>query len=463
MRYQKINLCICTGLIACFFSQIAAPWQSHFLVTYVALQNTPLISKNPTIPAETLSQFLDAESDGLLDFFNSVDKTFDKSENVLPLLPNDLRFNGKSDPQHRPLLQQFTDRLRINPERNYDILFVEYAVGDVHRINNPLEPGNVILPSLLSIEPISSPPFERLNSGELLSPFEIITSAVDEPDFGMDINLWENDKSKTDKNDFRSRYHLGEGPFFSQASTASPVTSQGAFHLGYFNEYFGVNWFRPSLGENTYPEYRIHYFLALSDYAFKHNHPYWGFHFLGWALHYTQDLSQPYHTKVAPGWQIPLHTGVRLAFIPGRVKNNSTNKHFALENYQYYFMVNHIKDSQSPLLTALSYTGWDDDTPYYELYPRQIIARESYNEADKTDDLLESAFSQVINGKFTDDPAKLKFDSNNVNLYSQVSQGDNNVRALNNELVTLFEAVGHHTRKIIGDMYTKNVQNWPTG
>jgi asparagine synthase (glutamine-hydrolysing) len=38
------------------------------------------------------------------------------------------------------------------------------------------------------------------------------------------------------------------------------------------------------------------------SFAFKTGHPYWGYRFLGWGLHYVGDLSQPFHSRVLPNY-----------------------------------------------------------------------------------------------------------------------------------------------------------------
>ena len=51
----------------------------------------------------------------------------------------------------------------------------------------------------------------------------------------------------------------------------------------------------------THVEYRVRQYMTLARFAFAQGHPYWGYRFLGWGLHYLQDLSQPYHASILPG------------------------------------------------------------------------------------------------------------------------------------------------------------------
>jgi ABC-type multidrug transport system fused ATPase/permease subunit len=43
---------------------------------------------------------------------------------------------------------------------------------------------------------------------------------------------------------------------------------------------------------------RVYQFSTLASLAFRTDHPYWGWRFAGIALHYVQDLTQPYHANL---------------------------------------------------------------------------------------------------------------------------------------------------------------------
>lgn len=130
-----------------------------------------------------------------------------------------------------------------------------------------------------------------LKDGDSLSSFEVLCSACDEPDYGYDQHLWQESADKEDPSGF------GIQPFGnSQLSYAT----QGPFHMGFFHESWIINKLAPSFTK-TYVEYRIKQCIELSKFAFRHKHNYWGWRFLGWGLHYVQDLCQPYHASMLPG------------------------------------------------------------------------------------------------------------------------------------------------------------------
>jgi hypothetical protein len=47
--------------------------------------------------------------------------------------------------------------------------------------------------------------------------------------------------------------------------------------------------------------YRAAFYARLAQGAFKTGHPYWGYRFLAWSIHYIQDVTQPWHTVLVPG------------------------------------------------------------------------------------------------------------------------------------------------------------------
>jgi hypothetical protein len=88
------------------------------------------------------------------------------------------------------------------------------------------------------------------------------------------------------------------------------------------------------------PEYRIHLWDSLAALALRTGHPYWGWRFAGWAMHYLQDLTQPYHARVLPGVGVAGMLWINTLDLAGihRPKADAialvTNRHLALENYQ---------------------------------------------------------------------------------------------------------------------------------
>ena len=90
---------------------------------------------------------------------------------------------------------------------------------------------------------------------------------------------------------------FGEQPFGDKRFEYS---SQAPFHMGFYHE-ASIVYAAGGFIKRTLPEYRMNQFLTLARFAFKTGHPYWGYRFAGWGLHFVQDLTQPYHTTLLPG------------------------------------------------------------------------------------------------------------------------------------------------------------------
>ncbi|ARI66601.1 hypothetical protein [Coxiella burnetii] len=261
-------------------------WDGHFSLSYVALKNMPEIAHKATIPAETLTAFLQKERLGLVKLLRENEIWSQQNIPYYPPVPHDLVFKGDDS---KPLKMQFVEAIRINPNLKFP-LFVQYPPGEKHRIQgHPLVKRDVMLPLVTKAGwvYVPNPPLEGLSPGEKVSPLEIITSASDEPDYGMDTDLWENNPSWFAKED-----HWGKQPF---GDPGLLLSSQAPFHMAFYYESPLIYKVAPFL-KYSYLEYRLHLYRVLSQYAFQTGHPYWGYRFLGWSIHYAQDLTQPYHS-----------------------------------------------------------------------------------------------------------------------------------------------------------------------
>lgn len=139
---------------------------------------------------------------------------------------------------------------------------------------------------------------ERLD--RVTSARDILIDYSDEPDWGMDQNL-----------------ELG----FSQKLMGG---SQGYRHMYYRGGSFHFP--KIILPQGEAPN-RVKHFYELAKNAFYEGDLYWGFRFLARALHYIQDLAQPYHTtQTSPSFvDFP-------ALLEGTIQTTK-NYHFAFESY----------------------------------------------------------------------------------------------------------------------------------
>jgi len=81
------------------------------------------------------------------------------------------------------------------------------------------------------------------------------------------------------------------------------------------------------------------YFVDMSKQAFSKGDEYWGYRFLSYALHYMEDLFQPYHETPGTFWE------VMRSLFDKRRKNLLNNAHYAYDNY-LLFLIHYSKHSE---------------------------------------------------------------------------------------------------------------------
>lgn len=114
--------------------------------------------------------------------------------------------------------------------------------------------------------------------GQLTSPLEVLSVYSDEPDWLMDDGV---------EHLVRAAPSLGEAK-----GTATRVFRHFWYH-----------------GDPTVPkdvrsaqelDKRVRLFIRLSRTAFRLAEPYWGYRFMANAIHYLQDITQPFHVRLLP-------------------------------------------------------------------------------------------------------------------------------------------------------------------
>ena len=172
--------------------------------------------------------------------------------------------------------------------------------------------------------------------GEKTSARDILVHYADEPDWGMDQNL----------NISPDQPYMG--------GTVGP-TSQAFRHL------FLKKWtlsapFRtfhvPPRQMGEAPE-RAQIYYTLAQTAFEAKEPYWAFRFLSWALHYIEDLGQPFHSSqlLTPkfvSWEniFDFKKSVK------RTTQIIANYHFIYEEYVAYRIQKELKEKKETLFSG---------------------------------------------------------------------------------------------------------------
>lgn len=437
------------GLLFSFFivfAPLAQAWEGHALFTLLALQNMKELKNLPDVPAETLESFLQKEKSGIAKVLDENEKWSIQHIKAYSPLPKSLAFDIQMG-LNKPVKTAFMQSIRINPTLELP-LFIQTLPGFKHHFNTTLPTSAIMLPELLKFPDLRvNTPVQKINAGEKLSPLEIITSYADEPDYGLDINLW-----STDNTWFGKQYGFGKQLW---GNPKVFFTSQTQFHMGFFHEpkYFYV--LSPSLN-HFYPEYRIHLYLSLSKFAFQTDHPYWGYRFLSWALHYVQDLSQPYHSTLAPnvkGRQLLGIDLLKFIFIKSPANHLiqiESNSHLSLENYSYFKLVAAIEkpNENKAIIQALRNSNVDSNyPPYDDNYARNIVAKESHNRANLIDETIHLAFPS----NYITDPNYIFYVTDpNINMVKIAEKNLNlALQDLNNQLLQIFSSIGAHTRNVI--------------
>jgi len=364
----------------------AGAWSNHALGTWPALSVMAEVKSAAPLNVERLESFLAAEQVALEKILQQEEAWARAHVPVYPVRPDALMFRASKDPAE--LRQRFIDAVRINPQLQLK-LFRQVPPGEPPN-GKPGLPWTEVT-TLRGDTSARQITFEQLAEGDTVSMLDVLATASDEPDYGMDLGLWENNDTAYGKT-----YGFGKQPF---GNPALEFASQAPLHMGFYHE-AEIIYLAAGFLKRTYPEYRIHLWQTLALHALRSGHPYWGWRFAGWALHYIQDLTQPYHARVLPGVGVPRMLWINSVDMIGYhvAKNHAitlvSNRHLALENYQYHRMkaayARHDLDD-ALVLACRDMTRDHAYAPYDDAAPRQVIAREANAAADAADMTLENS------------------------------------------------------------------------
>lgn len=324
-------------------------WSDHASLLWPMLRTIPELLA-PSLRAQSLDAFLAAEAEGLEALLAAEEQRARAHSEHYAALPKALRFSAAA-PDRRAA---FLAAIRVNPTLSYP-LYRQDTVED--------EPAAALAWSSLSIPAVGAAHpaarYRALAPGEPVAPAQVIASASDEPDFGMDIGLFTDNGTA-----FGRRYGFGAQPF---GNPNLDYGSQAPFHMGFYHLDYLTRSVRPDL-LRTYPAWRISLFDALARFAFARGHEYWGWRFSGWALHYIGDLTQPYHAQPLPGVGTLEALWLVLRGRTAEAIQLVSNRHGLIESYQYQRVQADLQQRawDTPLMTALAASGpvpvWEENT-----------------------------------------------------------------------------------------------------
>ncbi|HMN22258.1 MAG TPA: hypothetical protein PKA16_12810 [Ottowia sp.] len=436
-------------LIAAALALLAASparaWSNHALATYRAFEQMPEVTQAPAVTAEPLEDFLAAQAQPIAALLDAQDAWAHAHIEHYPPLPAALRFDpavAQQGPQ--ALRRAFLMALRVSPESRLAL----YLQPDPWGPDPSAEPMPHDAVSALPLREKDGERhrFVRLRAGAKVAPLAVLASASDEPDYGMDVNLWDDSPSG-----WGPRFAFGKLPF---GNPALDFATQAPFHMGYWHE-SAIIYAAAGFLKRTYPRLRLHQYRTLSALAFRTGHPYWGWRFAGLALHYAQDLTQPYHASLAPRFSAARLIGIQLLAalgMPGRKDDMVvllSNRHFVLERYESQMIQASARARQpGPLEQALhdtrgdaGYGAWSDTTL------RDTIGGEAHEAGEAvTAQLLASVPSGYV-----DDPG---FDfgvhAGGIDLMAEVAQrGPQAKPTLEASIATLMRHFGAHSRNLL--------------
>ncbi len=346
----------------------AQAWSNHVYLTYPAMGgNREYLAE---VSAEPLDSFLLKEKDKIGELLKAEETWALSNIPAYPATPASLDFLTS---QETNLRIRFLKALRLNPNMELP-LFVMLLPGSPAPQKEPL-PW-----SALSILPKDSKKltFIPIRPGEKISALQVLSSASDEPDYGFDIGLWADNDTL-----FGREYGYGKQPF---GNPKLVYGSQAPFHMGFYQESGLVFAAAPSL-KKTFPEQRTHLFHALAKLAFQTGHPYWGYRFAGWGLHYLQDMTMPYHTTIMPGRSTATMLFIALVDLVGihgpktAAVSEVSRAHILIEKLLNQEFGGAFQEQNEGLvmLKALRDTSSDATYPdFFDHFLSQVAAKESH-------------------------------------------------------------------------------------
>jgi hypothetical protein len=367
-------------------------WTEHTLISYPVLSSMPQVKNAQPVKVESLEAFLMAEGKKLEALLRQQEAWAKQNLPWYAPLPETLTFKASADAAEARL--RFCRAIRINPNAILP-LYLQLIPGQDTQ-GRPVLMGRDVT-FIEDQSDIRDTVFVRLQAGEKANPLDIISTATNEPDLGLDIGLFEDNQTA-----FGKAYGFGTQPF---GNPNLEFGSQAPFHMGFYHESPIVFKFAGFL-KKTYPEYRIHLYKKLAEFAFQTGHDYWGWRFAGWGLHYLADLTQPYHATVLPGVSTAKALWINTIDMIGihSPKNNAvqlmSNRHLALEKFQQVSLYKAYREKQldHPIIKALQ--SAKVAPAYHDAVPRDILAKGAHAESAETDKII----IETMPKKFVSDP-----------------------------------------------------------
>lgn len=439
----KRIITILLALVAIIFN--ANAWSEHPLLAYPVLSTIPDLKNKQPIEVMSLSNFLIKEEKGLAILLKDFEDWARLGIPNYAPSPDHLKF--KATGSTKDIVRRFLYALRINPNakmRLYLHLLPNESIGD-YQLINPQE-----LTTLNDYSSLKNTNYVEITEGQKVSPLSVLCTANDEPDYGFDLGLFENNNTN-----YGLLYGFGKQPF---GDPNLEYGSQAPFHMGFYHEASIVYFFGPFL-KKTYPEYRISLFKKLSEYAFATGNDYWGWRFMGWGMHYLGDLSMPYHTAPLPGVSPVKMIWINLKAMLGfpESKNNAvqivSNRHAVLEYFQWVVLREAYLNNPDSNLVIKALKSPTNLIEYSYDFPRNIVAKESVERSKNVDFVITNSTPE----KLVSDPKFQTPGSNELkDLLAQMNQnkGEESIVKMTELLAEIMRSYSMHLRSYYNSITT---------
>ncbi|MEI6735226.1 MAG: hypothetical protein WCK94_14700 [Comamonadaceae bacterium] len=421
----------------------ALAWSNHSFAAYRAFEKMPEVANAPAATVEALEAFLKDQEKAIQDLLTSQERWAQGNLDFYPPRPAQLAFKANPAQSDAARRLAFLMALRVAPNSRFALYFQPDPWTTAPDPTTLLTHSAV---DALPEQPNSKLRFVALKAGDSVAPLAVVASASDEPDYGLDINLWSDSPSEWGK-----VYGFEALPF---GNPALYFSTQAPFHMGFYHEDRVIYLAAPFV-KKTLPLLRVHQYSTLAALAFRSGHAYWGWRFSGLALHYVQDLTQPYHASLSPGNASGKLIGINLLAMAGfpRMKDEMivllSNRHLALEKYQNQMLYNAAQSKvESGNETALRSADKDSSyAPWSDLYPRDVVSRESHALGSKLTEIL----VDTLPARFVSDPG---FDfgvkESGIDLVAELDKQDSAKHARFDTMVTeLLGNFGAHSRNLV--------------
>lgn len=430
--------------IALLLPTLAQAWGNHSPMCYRAFERMPEVASAAAVKAEPLVDFLRGQEVAIAARLDAHEAELRGRLKGHAPRPDALRFVAdaqRSDDERRAA---FLRALRLSPQTKL-ALYLQIDPREPDATRPPLDVAQV---SAVPNSKGATQRFVALQAGEAVAPLAVLASACDEPDYGHDLNLFDDNPGSP----AQPAYGFDKQPF---GNPAVAIGSQAPFHMGFFHQGAIFNTLAPSFAR-TFAELRVQQYGALAALAWQTGHAYWGWRFAGLALHHIQDLTQPYHASAAPGASLPYMMWVNLKAQVGAPADRQglvvlqSNRHFVLEQFQTRWIIDNAQQRRDgPLELALRDTTRDARYPAWGFgYVRDVVAAESFKAGPATD----AAVVVGAPAKFVTDP-NLDFAANEVRFGPELAQSMQSQRdALHQAIAELLGHFGAHSRNALRGM-----------